>query len=167
MRGDSASVREAGMIAYLLRVSLVASGEPLRQVCRDAHMPDERRVREWRQTNREGFSPRYARARAMQLESWADEMIDIADDGSNDWETRTREDGSKYDVVNHEVINRAKLRIDTRRWLMARLRPDLYGEMVLVDVPEDGPTAKALAVTSARIRALTKGGGQPAGSSRR
>jgi hypothetical protein len=101
----------------------IAAGETLKEICRDAHMPDEKTVRTWALEDREGFSPRYARARDLQLERWADELVEISDDGRNDWMERNGET-----VVDHEHIQRSKLRSDNRKWLLSKLRPDRYGD---------------------------------------
>ena len=57
----------------------LAAGETLRAICRDKHMPDEKAVREWVIDNRDGFAEPYRRARDLQLEHWADAIIDIED----------------------------------------------------------------------------------------
>lgn len=111
----------------------MADGELLNQICRDAHMPDSRTVRRWRLDDVSGFSPRYARARTLQLEFWADELVEIADDGRNDWVERERDDGSKHIVFAGEHVQRSRLRTDTRKWMLARLLSSDYSERVKVD----------------------------------
>lgn len=104
-------------------------GESLREICRDDNMPGKSTVMRWLHAHEE-FRDQYARAREAQAEHWADEIIEISDDGSNDWETRQSKDGSSYEAVNAEVINRSRLRVDTRKWLMARMAPKKYGDKV-------------------------------------
>jgi hypothetical protein len=58
----------------------------------------------------------------------AEDILDIADDGTNDWIEREREDGSTFEVINNEVIQRSKLRVETRKWLMAKTKPKKYGD---------------------------------------
>jgi Bacteriophage Sf6, terminase small subunit-like len=58
----------------------------------------------------------------MQADLMADEIIEIADDARNDWVMR---DGQR--VLDRENINWARLRIDARKWLMARLAPKKWG----------------------------------------
>lgn len=152
-RGRPTKYVEANAVEILTRV---AGGETLRQVCRSEHLPAESTVRLWALDDVQGFAARFARGRMLMLDCWADGMVDISDDGSNDWETRKREDGSEYDVVNQEVIARAKLRIETRRWLMSKLRPDRYGEKVQVDTPKDGNLVAAFAVTGHYLANLAK-----------
>jgi len=106
----------------------MSEGETLKQICRDEHMPDSRTVRGWVLEDREGFSPRYARARDMQLEAWAEEITEIAEDGSNDWMERETKSGRVITVVNEEAVQRSRLRIDSRRWLLSKLKPERYGD---------------------------------------
>jgi hypothetical protein len=54
----------------------------------------------------------------------------IADDTSGDF--IINEHGER--VVDHENINRARLKIDARKWLMSKLHPRRYGDRVTADV---------------------------------
>src|SRR5437870_424437 len=65
----------------------LANGESLREICAEASMPDRQTVYNWLRDN-ETFRVRYARARADQADYFADEILDIAHDGRNDWEKR-------------------------------------------------------------------------------
>jgi hypothetical protein len=58
-----------------------------------------------------------------------EEAIQIADDGRND--TTTDDDG--HVVVNHDIVNRSKLRVDTRKWACSKLLPRKYGESIAVE----------------------------------
>lgn len=66
----------------------------------------------------------YVRARESQADKFAEDIIQIADDGLND--SYTDEDGKV--VVNHDVIARSRLRVDARKWLAAKMAPKKYGE---------------------------------------
>ena len=107
----------------------VSDGRTLRAVCRQLEIP-ESTVREWVLDNREGFSAHYARAKELQVEAWADELREIADDGSNDWMTIERRDGKEFEVENKEVVNRSRLRVDTLKWLMSKITPRKYGDKI-------------------------------------
>jgi len=76
----------------------------------------------------EGFAAHYARARDIGLEVMAEETIEIADDSGLD--VVMTENGPRPDG---EVINRAKLRVDTRKWLLSKLAPKRYGDRLQVD----------------------------------
>jgi hypothetical protein len=81
----------------------------------------------------EGFSDRYARAREAQQLHYADEIVEIADDGSNDWIEREHENGRVDVVPDREHISRSSLRVDTRKWLMARLARKTFGDKIGID----------------------------------
>ena len=65
--------------------------------------------------------------RLSKAERLAAEIVAIADDISGDILTTTNAKQETIRTPNREAIARAKLRIDTRMWLMARLAPHLYG----------------------------------------
>jgi hypothetical protein len=72
----------------------------------------------------EAFQEQYARARELQADAIFDECLDIADEACNDF-VIDDEGGVKID---HDAINRARLRIDTRKWMAGKMRPKKYGD---------------------------------------
>jgi len=66
----------------------------------------------------------YLRAKELCVDAYAEEIIEISDDGSKD----TYIDEKGRQVVDREVIARAQLRIDARKWYAARLAPRKYGD---------------------------------------
>lgn len=114
--------------------SELAEGRSLRDVCTDDGMPAESTVRGWALEDREGFSAQYARAREIGYHAMADEVLDIADDGRNDWMER-----EGVTSVNGEHISRSRLRFDARRWLLSKALPKIYGDKQVIDHrSEDG-----------------------------
>jgi len=102
----------------------LARGKSLRRICEADDMPADRTVFRWLDSNEE-FRQQYARAREEQAEHYAHEIIEIADDGSND----TYEDDDGHVKTNYDVIQRSRLRVDARKWIAAKLLPKKYGEM--------------------------------------
>lgn len=119
----------------------LADGATLRQICRAEGMPAESTVRAWAIEDREGFSAQYAKAREIGYHSMADEIIDIADDGRNDWIEREGEEGQGW-AVNGEHLNRSRLRVDTRKWLVSKALPKIYGDKVSAEI--SGPNGTEL-----------------------
>ncbi len=78
----------------------------------------------------QGFSERYAHAREIQLGIREDELFDIVDDGTNDWMEREGKNGDVQIVLNREAIERARLRVETRKWVLTKLRPDRFGDKI-------------------------------------
>ncbi len=104
----------------------LAEGESLRSICRSPDMPSRPTVMAWLDKHPEFFD-RYARARDIGYELLADEILDIADDGRNDWVERHDPENPGY-KTNREHIARSRLRIDTRKWVLARMLPKKFGE---------------------------------------
>ncbi len=77
---------------------------------------------------------RYTHAREIQADRMAEEIIEIADDATNDFMEKRGKDGRKKVEFNSENVNRSRLRIDTRKWLAGKLKPKVYGDKQTVDV---------------------------------
>lgn len=105
----------------------IAEGESLRAICRCDEMPAMSTVFKWLVTHSK-FSEQYAHARDAQADALADEILDIADDGSRDY---AMVDGRE--VVDHDHIARSRLRVDTRKWIASKLKPKKYGEKLEVE----------------------------------
>ena len=95
----------------------ISAGESLRSICEDDHMPSEAAVRWWVVDDREGFAAQYASARMAQAVGWADELTEISDDIR----------------VEHQ---RSRLMVDTRKWLLSKVIPKVFGDKL--DVKTDG-----------------------------
>jgi len=104
-------------------------GESMRAICRDPKMPSRQRLAKELVENSE-FAIRYTRARELLYAGWADEILDIADDGTTDYITKIGRNGHEYQAVDQEHIQRSRLRVDSRKWLLSKLLPKLYGDKV-------------------------------------
>jgi len=98
----------------------------LKHICLAIDVPYST-VTGWIYDDKHPMSEKYARAKKLQVDHMADELLDIVDDGSNDLMTIVKGDES-YEVENKEVVNRSKLRADTRKWLMSKILPKKYGD---------------------------------------
>lgn len=76
----------------------------------------------------------YARAREAQADKFAEDIIQIADDGLND--TFTDADGNER--TNQDVIARSRLRVDARKWLASKMAPKRYGDKTEAEVTHKG-----------------------------
>ena len=117
----------------------LANGETLSSICRDPNMPGKTTVLNWalgfhKIAEQNGFPDRYARARLIGYHGMGDELIDIADDGTNDWMERLDKNGEPAGwKVNNEAVQRSKLRVEARKWLLAKALPKIYGDKQQVD----------------------------------
>ena len=102
---------------------IASSSKGIKKLCAEnPHWPNKDTIFSWLK-NHSDFSDQYARAKQCQIEAIVDEMLEIADDTSQDRYTNNQGDM----VCNSEFIARSRLRIDTRKWLAAKLVPRVYG----------------------------------------
>lgn len=91
--------------------SRIADGESLRSICRDDSMPAKSTVLMWlADEDKAPFLDQYARAREAQADALFDEIVSIADS------------------ENGDDVQRARLRVDARKWVAGKLRPKKYGD---------------------------------------
>lgn len=113
----------------------IALGYSVKTVCAsDEKFPGMSTVFRWLGDIPE-FREKYAYATAERTEAMAEDLLDIADDGSNDLMT-IQKGRMTYEVENKEVTNRSRLRVDTRKWLMSKMKPKKYGDKL--DITSDG-----------------------------
>lgn len=112
----------------------LADGDSMRTVCKDDGMPCKTTVFMWLRTNEE-FLNQYTRAKQESADALTDEMLDIADDASNDWmERRDKDDQSIGWQLNGDHVQRSRLRIETRKWLASKLKPKKYGDKIQQEI---------------------------------
>ena len=99
-------------------------------------MPHLRTVYRWLETL-EAFAAAYDRARQVRADTWEGEIAEIADDTAQDFIDKTKPDGETYRAFDAEHVQRSKLRIDARKWLMAKAAPKRFGEHLTVDQTSD------------------------------
>jgi hypothetical protein len=109
-------------------------GFSLRTVCKDDSMPCVSTVFSWLRTKPE-FLKQYEKSKEEQADALAEDMLDIADDGTNDWMEKHDKDGHNIGwQVNGEHVQRSRLRLDTRKWIASKLKPKKYGDKVDMNV---------------------------------
>jgi len=90
----------------------LAKGRSLRSICQDPDMPAVQIVLGWRDDDA-AFYEQYTRAREAQADHFADEITEIADTETDP--------------------NRARVRIDARKWAAGKLKPKTYGDRLQLD----------------------------------
>ena len=97
---------------------LMAEGMSLRKICALDGMPDKATVFRWL-AKHPSFRDQYAQAQEDRTNAMAEELLEIADQYD-----------AESDNATPDHINRARLRIDTRKWLLAKMRPKKYGDKI-------------------------------------
>ena len=100
------------------------SGRSLRSILKDYGMPSVNTFYKWIEDD-ESKMKHYARATTIRADFLFEEIIEISDDSSDD--TITTEFGEK---ANAEWINRSRLRVDARKWVVSKLNPKKYGDKI-------------------------------------
>lgn len=102
----------------------LAAGMSLRTLCAQPAMPSMTTVMRWLADEaKPEFRLHYAHAREAQADLLTAEILEIADDSSGD--IITDKDGNTR--LDCEFIARARLRVDSRKWLASKLVPKKYG----------------------------------------
>ena len=91
---------------------------------------------------RRGFSPHYARAREIGYATLFDEMLEIADTPQQGVTTKESDKGTE--TRTGDMIEHGRLRVDTRKWMLAKALPKVYGEKLAAEVTgKDGQPLQA------------------------
>ncbi len=114
----------------------LADGKSLRTICKEPGMPAISSVMRWLTEDKE-WQEQYARAREAGSEAMAEDIQAIADD----------------DTLDH---NDRRIRIDARKWLLAKRQPKKYGEKL--DLNHGGEVAHT--VTRIELVGVKPEGGQ-------
>ena len=117
-------------------LACIRKGISLGKICNDPNLPCRDTVFDWLSKDearraakevKEGevlFLDRYNIATKIRTSVMAEEILEIADDGRKD--TYTDQAGTV--VIDKDHIQRSRLRVDTRKWLMAKMEPKKYGD---------------------------------------
>ena len=112
-------------IAVML-CSYLSMGKSLRTACRQEGMPSMPTVYKWISDFPE-FLNQYTRAKEESAEALAEDMLDIADESPTVVETD--KDGNVVGTkIDSAGIARNRLRVETRKWVAAKLKPKKYGD---------------------------------------
>jgi hypothetical protein len=110
--------------------SELAEGISLRTICLAEDMPDKSNVFKWLRTRKE-FRDQYERAKEASADAMSEDILDIADDGTNDFMELQDKEGENIGWrINGEAVQRSKLRVDTRKWIASKLKPKKYGDKI-------------------------------------
>jgi hypothetical protein len=133
----------------------VIAGEFVSHICRDDHMPDVTTIWRWCREKPE-FREQMDTAKELQADRIFEEMLEISDG--------VLPDGASGDNrKDWDQVQRAKLQIDTRKFVVAKLLPRRYGDRqvieqkseITVTTPEytDEDLAKALSQFMSEVEA--------------
>lgn len=105
----------------------IEEGNSLRATLKREDMPTSTTFYEWIDSDKEK-ALQYARACEKRADSIFEEILDIADDASNDFTLADIGDGVQIEKFNAEHVQRSKLRVDARKWMLGKMNPKKYGD---------------------------------------
>lgn len=109
----------------------IIDGKSVRSICKEAWAPARRTIVKWLRIFPQ-FRQIYDLACAERAEGYAEELIEIADDASNDWMATNDPDNPGF-RLNKEHVMRSRLRVDTRKWICAKMNPK-YADRVSAEL---------------------------------
>lgn len=112
-------------------IKLISEGRSVRSIIDGADrklIPSMPTFYEWLEENEE-YSKRYARACESRAELIFEEILEIADDSEKD--TLIDEDGNER--INTEFVQRSRLKIDARKWMLGKMQPTKYGDKTIIE----------------------------------
>ena len=104
----------------------IARGESMRRICESLGIKHNTVVSGIMASD--DLSDQYARAREQQADFYADQIIEIADED--------------------EDYNRARVRIDARKWIACKLKPKRYGDKIAQEHSVDSNLAAVLQIVT-------------------
>lgn len=112
--------------------ALLGEGNSLKDICELENMPTRSTVYLWLAKHKE-FSDMYARAREEQADTFADEIVSIADTATN------------------ETANAVRVRVDARKWVASKLKARTYGDKQQMEHsgPGGGPVVTRVELVAA------------------
>lgn len=114
----------------------LSDGEPLRQICRDDHMPAWTAIYAWAAKDKE-LSERIAQAREQGYDAIAEDLLQIADTPLIG-ETETSSNNG-LTVTRQDMLGHRKLQIETRLKLLAKWNPKKYGDKTFIAGDKENP----------------------------
>jgi len=114
----------------------IEAGESVAEICRQDGMPKRKTVYQWL-AKYPDFMEKYRASKMAGVEALVDQMMDIANDASEDF--KRDDDGCVLldkkgnRVIDGEHVQRSRLKIDTIKWVATKLVPRLYGDKTQVE----------------------------------
>jgi hypothetical protein len=137
MAGRRRTPEERTEIAEKVIERIAAGTDGLRVICADYGVSASRFM-DWIDKSPE-LAERYARAKRLQAELLAAEIVQIADEA--DVQATYQGEEVRLDL-SANAIARNRLRVDARKWVAAKLLPKVYGDKLAIGGADDLPAVQ-------------------------
>lgn len=101
----------------------IESGESIRSILKEKGMPSNAIFYSWIDSDSDKLK-RYARACELRADAIFEEILEIADDSSGDLKVNDKGE----ETIDNEFVQRSRLRVDARKWIVSKLNPKKYGD---------------------------------------
>lgn len=129
-------------------IPLLMDGKSLRAACREVEIAPST-VLDRVKTIPE-YGEQYTRAREIGYKLLADELLEISDEK----EVQARHDGEDVRLdLSPTAIARNRLRVDTRKWMLSKMLPKIYGDKVTVGGDPENPVQVVTRIELVPMRA--------------
>ena len=119
----------------------LSNGEPLRQICRDEHMPAWQKIYEWMHKNSD-LSGAIAHARDQGADAIAE---DILKEINQEPERILSEGGGRIDSGYVQLV---KMRAEIKLKLLSKWNPKKYGDRTIIAGDKENPFQSEIVVTA-------------------
>lgn len=124
--------------------TLLKEGRSLWSICQQAEMPNVATFLEWVKQDPAGLGKDYAQAREIGYTLLADEIVQLSDK-THEWVTVQELDADGKPLfddkgqpelkqvlmpLNSDVVAHKRLQIDTRKWMLSKMLPKIYGDKI-------------------------------------
>lgn len=130
-------------------LQMVADGASIPKIT-DVMKIGDSTIYAWIIDDHDGFGQKYARAKHVVALRWADEINEIADHKRDDYVVN--DEGKMVPDLEH--IARSRLRIDTRKWLLSKVLPKVYGDKIITEITGKDGGAIEMQATKIDVLAL-------------
>ena len=142
-------------------------GRSLESICKDDGMPHVSTFLEWVEADPAGIGKDYAHAREIGYSLLADEIIAISDK-THEWITIQELDPDGRPVfnpdgspllkqvlmpLNSDVIAHKRVQIDTRKWMLSKMLPKVYGDKLTQE--HTGANGGPIAIAAVNLKNLS------------
>ena len=107
----------------------IEEGDSLRATLKREGMPTSTTFYDWIDNDKEK-ALQYARACEKRADAIFEDILEIADDASNDFTLADIGDGMQIEKFNSEHVQRSRLRVDARKWMASKMNPKKYGDKI-------------------------------------
>ena len=110
----------------------MCNGEAPTEICKDPKMPSFPTIMKWRfseDPKYDSFKVMYDEAQKIMWFYHADQMLAVSDDSRNDYIDRYNKFTEETErVLDPENVQRSRLRVETRKFLLSKMLPKIFGE---------------------------------------